>query len=306
VSPSQQAATRAYYRAHTFTGATWFSRTTNAGASWDTAHPIFNPGQRDQTIGNQIVVTPAHATLSSVPGDVLVDGFDLITNNGNLLRNTRSTFTVAAIRSFNQGASWSGPVVVSPFVLAPAVLPSTGVPIRGGEDIPEFAADRSSGTIYAVWMDGRYTGKPQINLSLSNNGGASWSAPVRVNDPGADSLQTFLPQVHVADDGTVGVSYYQLDDNSGTTTVHLVHCHESSVDCTQQTNWNANGQTQIGGPFNISTAPNAEGYFVGDYEGLTDFSTHGFRPFFIMSSPAAATPPTDPFSNTVRPSGGSC
>ena len=29
------------------------------------------------------------------------------------------------------------------------------MPIRGGEDIPEFAADRSSGALYAVWMDGR-------------------------------------------------------------------------------------------------------------------------------------------------------
>jgi hypothetical protein len=109
----------------------------------------------------------------------------------------------------------------------------------------------------------------------------------------------------VADDGTVGVSYYELDDNAGTTTVHLVHCHQASVvDCTQQANWTTNGQTQIGGPFNITTAPNAEGYFVGDYEGLTDFATHGFRPFFIMSSPAAVTPPTDPFSNTVCPTGG--
>jgi hypothetical protein len=28
---------------------------TNGGSSWETARPIFDPGQKDQTIGNQIV-----------------------------------------------------------------------------------------------------------------------------------------------------------------------------------------------------------------------------------------------------------
>ena len=28
---------------------------TNGGSSWETARPIFDPGQNDQTIGNQIV-----------------------------------------------------------------------------------------------------------------------------------------------------------------------------------------------------------------------------------------------------------
>jgi hypothetical protein len=184
------------------------------------------------------------------------------------------------------------------------VVSSTGVAVRGGEDIPEFAMDRSAGIAYAVWMDGRFTGKPQILLALSKDGGATWSAPIRVNDPMADTLQTFLPQVHVADDGTVGVIYCELDDAAGTTTVHLVHCHQGAQDCTQRGNWGTNGQALVGGPFNITTAPNAEGYFVGDYEGLTDFAAHGFRPFFVLSQPAATKGLTDPFSNTVCPAGG--
>ena len=54
----------------------------------------------------------------------------------------------------------------------------------------------------------------------------------------------------------------------------------------------------------MDTALFAEGLFGGDYEGLTDFSPHGFRPFFVMAQPAATRGPTDPFSNTVRPTGG--
>jgi len=128
------------------------------------------------------------------------------------------------------------------------------------------------------------------------------SAPARVNDPTSYSLQTFMPQVHVADDGTVGVSYYELDDNGGTTTVHLVHCHQAAPagsgtqDCSTVDAWNGNGQALVGGPFNITTAPNAEGYFVGEYEGLTDFGAHGFRPFFVVAQPVATKGPTDPFS----------
>jgi hypothetical protein len=304
VSPSEHAATRALIRSRTFSGRTWFARTTTAGASWEMARPIFNPGQGNQTLGNQIVVAPAHPSLSSVPGGVLIDGFDLITNKSiGSAKNASQSFSVAVIRSSDQGATWSGATVVSPFVVAPAVVASTGVPVRGGEDIPEFAVDRASGTAYAVWMDGRYTGKPQIALSLSKNGGASWSAPVRVNDTGSYGLQTFLPQVHVADDGTVGVSYYQLDGDTGSTTIHVVHCH-AAADCSTVTGWNANGQATVGGPFNIATAPNAEGYFVGDYQGLTDFGSHGFRPFFIMATPSTTTAMTDAFSNTVCPATG--
>ena len=310
VSPSESAATRAFIRARTFSGRTWFARTTTAGASWEPARPIFNPGQGNQTLGNQIVVAPARPRLSSVPGGVLVDGFDLIVNKSiGSAKNVAQSFNVAVIRSPDSGLTWSGPTLVSPIVLAPAKVPSTQVFIRGGEDIPEFAIDRTAGIAYAVWMDGRFTGKPQILLALSPDGGATWSAPVRVNDPLSHSLQTFLPQVHVADDGTVAVTYYQLDDDKGMTSIHAVHCHQAAPghagtqDCTSASAWSANGQTPIGAPFDITTAPNAEGYFVGDYQGLTDFGAHGFRPFFIISQPGAQNK-TDPFSNTVCPTAG--
>jgi hypothetical protein len=39
-------------------GATWFSRTTDGGQTWEPARPIFDPGGNSQTIGNQIVVLP--------------------------------------------------------------------------------------------------------------------------------------------------------------------------------------------------------------------------------------------------------
>jgi len=46
-------------------------------------------------------------------------------------------------------------------------------------------------------------------------------------------------------------------------------------------------------------APNASGFFVGDYDGLTASGTT-FVPFFVMAQPIATSGTTDPFSNTAR------
>jgi hypothetical protein len=48
----------------------------------------------------------------------------------------------------------------------------------------------------------------------------------------------------------------------------------------------------------MTTAPNAGGYFTGDYEGLTTTGTT-FDPFFVMAQPIATLGPTDPFANTA-------
>jgi hypothetical protein len=293
VSPSEQAASIAAIRSRSFHGPTWFDRTTNGGTSWETARSIFDPGTRNQTIANQIVVTPT---------DLLMDGFLLITNRGSaIIRGDQ--LQVAEIRSSDQGATWTGPTIVDRLVDAPVTLlepDGTAQPVRTGDIIPEFAVDRTSGTLYAAWQDGRFitNGAAQVAFSQSKDGGLSWSPTIRINDPSSFGKQVFTPQIHVANDGTIGVSYYQLDnDLHGMTTAHVAHCHATSQDCAAASSWNANGEATIGGPFAMDTAPFAEGgFFVGDYEGLTDVKTHGFMPFFIMANPAATRGPTDPLS----------
>jgi hypothetical protein len=49
----------------------------------------------------------------------------------------------------------------------------------------------------------------------------------------------------------------------------------------------------------MTTAPNARGFFVGDYEGLTASGTT-FAPFFVMAQPIATNGRTDPFANTAH------
>ena len=56
------------------------------------------------------------------------------------------------------------------------------MPVRTGDIIPDFAVDRSSGALYAVWQDSRFSGgsHDDIAFSRSTDGGNTWSAPVKV------------------------------------------------------------------------------------------------------------------------------
>jgi len=101
----------------------------------------------------------------------------------------------------------------------------------------------------------------QIALVKSTDGGLTWSAPVRVNaDP---EVQAFTPSLRVAADGTIGVSYYDLRDNT-TDPATLLASHWLATS-TDGTTWQ---ERLVSGPFDLSIAPDALGLFLGDYQGL--------------------------------------
>src|SRR5262249_39950863 len=79
--------------------------------------------------------------------------------------------------------------------------------IRSGSEIVSAAIDRTSGTIYVVWADGRFTARAQIALTSSSNSGRTWSAPRRVS-VGPNSIAHFTPAVEINGNGTVGVVFY--------------------------------------------------------------------------------------------------
>ena len=289
VSPSGTAAAPAGDNAFGYRGPTWFSRTTD-GVNWSPATMIYDPGQENQTIGNEIVVTPSGG---------LVDGFDLLYNFQN--SGGVQGFNVAAMRSSDKGSTWSTPTIVDKLVDAPVSITVNGAsqPVRTGDIIPSFAVDPSSGNIYAVWQDGRWGGLAQTAFSMSTDGGVTWSPTIDINDPGSYSKQVFTPTVAVAKDGSLGVTYYQLDSSGGSTSYQFIGC---SASCTSSGSWS--GETQVGGSFDMSTAPFAEGYFTGDYGGLVPFGSHGFRSAVVMAQPVAIKGPTDPFSATICPASG--
>jgi photosystem II stability/assembly factor-like uncharacterized protein len=255
-----------------YRGPTWFARTTDGGTSWEPARQIFDPGNNDQTIGNQIVVSPS---------GTLIDVFDLIHNdNKGHMKGTN----VAILRSTDRGATWSGPTIVSSLGFVQVTDPDTGALVRTGDIIPEVAVDPASGAIYVVWQDGRFSGgtRSDIAFSMSTDEGSSWSVPVRINTPA--NVSAFTPSIAVASDGTVGVSYYDFRSNTAAgglpTDVWFAHCHAG---CTNPASW-AEGHAY--GSFDMEKAPVARGYFLGDYEGIAAEGT-AFNLLFSVAGSAS-------------------
>lgn len=291
VSPSERSSAKAYEHGLGYRGPTYFSRTTDGGNSWSAGREIYDPGEQNQTIGNQIVVSP---------DGTLVDGFDLIYNhkNSGKLRG----YNVAILRSHDKGETWeSRPTIVAPMRSVGVTDPEPvtgcrpGSPslvcrdVRTGDIIPEFAVDRGStptrGNLYAVWQDHRSSpfGDDTILLSRSTDGGTKWSDPQKVNatPAGVYNGQAFTSQVQVRDDGTVTVTYYDMRaDQQGDavlgTQFFAVHSHDGGLTFGDE-------QELSGGAFDMRQAPYALGYFVGDYSGL-GVSGNAFTPLWVQTS----------------------
>ena len=287
---SERASVVAAFRTSSFSGPAWFARSANAGLTWEPAKPIHDPGQRDQTIGNQIVVQP-DGTLVNIFTEF---------NNENA-KKRRGGF-IRVLRSTDKGSTWSGPFDVGRLGTIGNFDPETGDPVRTGDIIPDIAVDSTSGTptsgrLYAVWQDASVNGVPAdaIALSQSLDGGRSWSAPIKVNKTptgiSAGNQQAFTMSVDVSADGTVAVTYYDFRFNTSATPLltdyFVVHCHPTSpTACLDPANW-VDEQRLTNVSFDMRLAPFAGGFFTGDYEGLASVG-NAFTPFF--SQPHASDP----------------
>jgi hypothetical protein len=267
-----------------FRGPAWFAKSTDGGDSWEPARQIYDPGQNDQTIGNQIVV---------LPDGTLVDIFDEIHNDN---AKKQRGFSVRVMRSSDEGDTWSSPILVDRLGTIFVTDPESGDDVRTGDIIPDIAV-APNGDLYAVWQDARVNGggADGIALSRSEDGGLTWSPRVKVNKTPTNiaigNQQAFTPSVDVAADGTVAVTYYDFRFNTQAadlkTDYWVVHCHAA---CENAGSW-GNEVRLTDASFNMRQAPFAGGFFTGDYEGLAsagnDFGaffsqTHGADPGSIF------------------------
>jgi hypothetical protein len=192
----------------------------------------------------------------------------------------------------------------------PVVDPLTGERIRTGTHTPDVAVDPRNGTLYAVWLDARFSGgqHDDIALSMSTDGGNTWTPPTKANrtpmlaEPG--NMQAFTPSVEVTASGLLGVSYYDLRNN-GTdsdasqpleTDRFIALCDEPSVSAA---NHCANGWTETRltpSSFNLRVAPNDEGLFLGGYEGL---ATTGNRFVSVFAQANSTADPATIYFSTA-------
>ncbi len=229
-------------------GPTWFSRSTDGGRTWEAARPIHDPGAARQTINNQIVV---------LPDGTLVNFFTELDQTAAAPRTT----TLTVIRSLDKGVTWSAPVAVAEVLALGTADPDAGTPIRDGALLGAIAAG-PGGELAAVWQDSRFSGgvRDAVAFSRSPDGGLTWSDPVRVNREPA--VPAFMPSVTVRRDGTIGVGYYDLRNNTADrATLPTDYWLARSADGVIWT------EIHVDGPFDLSIAPNANGLFIGDYHG---------------------------------------
>lgn len=272
-----------------FRGDPFFSKTTDGGRTWSTPHSILPQNQNVSTIGNQIGV---------LPDGTLVDVFLYFKGLGGPNQSIEGVE-----RSTDGGATWSKPITITNNTVTPVRDPDTGTPLRTGSDIggglPDIAVDPSSGNLYAVYEDNRFSGgdHDDIALSKSTDGGRTWSDPIKVNQS-PSGITAFTPDVDVLPNGTVAVTYYDWrhntpDPNTLPTDQFVVVSHNGASSFEPEARVTPTS-------FDTATAPNARGFFLGDYQGLANNGS-AFKSLFVQTNSGNTANRTDVFDATVNP-----
>jgi hypothetical protein len=262
-----------------FFGPTYLARSTNGGATWQAAKAIYDPGKNNQTIGNVVNV---------LPDGTLINSFDLIIQ-GRLF--------VALIRSTDHGVTWTkDAVIVSPLASVGVTDPRDGAGVRTGDILPMFAVDPRPGhrDVYAVWQDARFSTNAkfdQIAFSRSSDGGLTWSPPVRISSP-TGNLQAFTPVIAVNDRGQIAVTYYDFTYDKTRSTELTTDVWVTTSDDGGRTFGKRERVTRHS--FDLRTAPDAGGFFIGDYTGLVG-KDHDFASVYVAANNGNLTNRTDAF-----------
>jgi hypothetical protein len=281
-----------------YTGPAYFSRTTDGGQNWSQAKVIIDTKNRQQTIGNIIVVAP---------NGTLYDFTNLIVSPNTPFQGTRSNALLAFVKSTDGGDTWTQPQVIAPFNSLGVRDPNTGEPLRVGDGLHEVAIDPASGKIYVVYesstnyqkqlKQSRGAWDDEILLVTSSDGGATWVGPSVVHSL-SSGLPTFTPTVAV-NGGRVAVTYYDTRNLTANQTANLPT--DYWVKYSTDGGVTFGNEQHIAGSFDSRTAPVARGFFLGDYAGLQP-SGSGFLSVFVKTNCNA----TDPATGQLFPSGGLC
>jgi hypothetical protein len=275
-----------------YTGPAYFSKTVDGGKTWSQAQIIISTKQRQQTIGNIVVVD------TSTTPHTLFDFANLIVSPNTPKQGTRSNQQLAFVKSTDGGATWTQPQIIGAFNSLGVHDPNTGAALRTGDGLEEVAIDPSSGQLYVVWQSSTNYGKnvqqssgawdDEILAITSKDHGQTWTAPSVVHHL-ASGLPTYTPTVAV-NNGKVAVTYYDNRNLAAGQTDRLPTDYWVSY---SSDGVNFGDEQHIAGSFDSMTAPVARGFFLGDYEGLQP-SGSGFKAVFVKTNCDAPYPSTNP------------
>lgn len=259
-----------------------FTRSIDGGRSYERPRPIYDPGCFNQTLANQIVVLP-DGTLVNLFNEILnVTSLEPMTTNPE-------PYSLALLRSFDHGETWeSRPTRVEALSPVGVHTPDTGEPVRDAAILSDVAVNSNHGTLYAVWQDARFLQPEltidQIAFSVSEDGGVTWSEPIRINRTPATPenplrQQAFIPSVEVTRSGTVAVTYYDFrydeDGMHELADYFMVVCERQ---CTDPQRFVEVRLTERSFDYS-EAAETGAGLFLGDYMAL-EASSRDFHALF--------------------------
>ncbi|MBV9711629.1 MAG: exo-alpha-sialidase, partial [Ktedonobacteraceae bacterium] len=240
-----------------------FSRSTDGGKTFSPLRTIEGsaPFCTDDVPGRPKGSTICDEALGTIP-IVEPDG-TLVVAFGYVDQVPRAPTRLLVISSSDGGTTWTSPVQVARIHDIQGTFPPEKY---RNESLPAFACDPRTGQLYLAWAD---KGKKDadILLTTSTDHGQTWSTPVRVNDdPLQNGANQFQPQLAVAPDGMVSVSFFdtRLDPKHRLIDVYLAQ----STDFGSTFLKNIRVTTQSLNP--ALGAPIDENglQFIGDYQGL--------------------------------------
>lgn len=255
--PGDGRSERGLERSFAFRGQPMFSRTIDGGQTWSA--PISMTGNQNvYGQGNQIAV---------MPDGTLVNVFAILFKGSGIQPSQANQVFMAVTRSTDGGRSWHKIEKIAPIRTALLTDPDNPNPtslnetVRADDYLPDIAVDHATGEIYVVWSDGLGTNVNNVVITKSIDGGRSWSVPKAIDQ--APGPHAFNQTVQVAGDGTVAVLYYDFRNNTSAPGL------PTDVWLTRSTDGGSNWEEQhVTGPFDMKLAPNARGFFLGDYMGL--------------------------------------
>lgn len=230
-----------------------FARSTDSGLTWEPPRDIsrwFDAPR--QSSGSMPVVGP--------DGTIYVAWIDF--NAGSLMLSV----------SRDQGLTWP--------IFAESIMNIEPIPYQlEGNDyrtptIPSMAVDRSNsdtaGNIYIVWNDYR-NGNSDILLTRSENGGNSWSEPIKVNDDHNSTADQFFPWISVSPEGDVHVVFYDKRDDPDNYLLEVYYAH-SKKGVIFDKNWKIT--TNSSNPaYSYHQSGNI---FIGDYIGIDSSANNAY------------------------------
>ncbi len=202
-----------------------------------------------QTFGNDTVLVDAPGGGNGACPVIAADGTYYV-----FWRGSSQEFLWMS-RSVDQGANWTEQAAIVTMSPLPSTMPGGFRMIN----LPSAADDPFTGDLLVLWNDQAF-GDPDILAIRSDDGGDTWSEPVRVNDDGGGDAQ-FFPWVAFDDAGIAHAAWYDRRQNGFDIDVYFASSADGGATWSPNVRVTAESFTPVL-PWDTSVD------FIGDYNAV--------------------------------------